>query len=170
MKAAEGQAIGIGTDVHAFGKRQNFVTLCGEKIECNTGLVAHSDGDAPVHALMDALLSAAGLKDIGHYFPDNDKTYADADSMQLLKRTIELVREQGFAPLNLSVTIQAEKPRLASHIDNMVKNIATVCGLPTKRVAVSAGTCEHLGFVGDGLGICATAIALLERTNRVIKV
>jgi 2-C-methyl-D-erythritol 4-phosphate cytidylyltransferase/2-C-methyl-D-erythritol 2,4-cyclodiphosphate synthase len=163
IKVSSGQAVGIGTDVHAFGKAQNFVTLCGEKIPNDSGLIAHSDGDAPVHAVMDAILSAAGLKDIGHYFPDTDEKFAGADSIQLLKNTVSLAEMRGYSLLNVSVTIQAEKPRLKPHIDAMVKNLALACKLPPETVAVSAGTCEHLGFVGEGLGICATAIVLLKR-------
>lgn len=165
MNAACGQAIGIGCDVHAFGKAQPFVTLCGVKIPCDSGLIAHSDGDAPVHAVMDAILSAAGLKDIGHYFPDTDEKFAGADSIGMLKEAVSLALNAGYVPLNLSLTVQAEKPRLAKHIDRMVANLASACGLPRSRVAVSAGTCERLGFVGEGLGIAATAIVLMGRAD-----
>ena len=163
MNAAVGQAIGIGADVHVFGKKQDFVTLCGVKVPHICGLIAHSDGDVPVHAAMDALLSAAGLKDIGHYFPDTDPAYGGADSMELLKKVAKLIRGEGFAPLNLSVTIRAEQPRLAPHIERMKDNLAKALCIPPERVGVSAGTCEKLGFVGQGLGIEAAAAVLLER-------
>lgn len=163
--AAEGQAVGIGTDVHCFGKAQDFVTLCGVKVPCDSGLIAHSDGDVAVHAVMDALLSACGLKDIGHYFPDTDGTFAGADSMRLLERVVALASDAGYAPVNLSLTIQAEKPRLAAHIGKMKANLAAALGIGADRVGVAAGTCEGLGFVGKGLGICATACILMRRTT-----
>ncbi len=165
VNTAEGQAVGIGADVHAFGKNQPYVTLCGVKIEHPTGLIAHSDGDVAVHALMDALLSAAGLEDIGHYFPDTDIKYKDADSMELLKKVVCLLSENGFAPLNASITIRAEKPRLAPHICSMQRNIAAALELNDSSVGISAGTCEKLGFVGKGLGIEAIAAVLLEKKN-----
>jgi 2-C-methyl-D-erythritol 4-phosphate cytidylyltransferase/2-C-methyl-D-erythritol 2,4-cyclodiphosphate synthase len=166
MNAAQGQAIGIGIDVHSFGKKQDFVTLCGVKIPCDSGLIAHSDGDVAIHALMDAILSAAGLRDIGHYFPDTSPEYKDANSLDLLKETVAIALIEGYVPLNLSITIQAEKPRLANYIPLMVQNIAKACRLDITKVAVSAGTSEKLGFVGEGLGICATAIALLSTPQR----
>lgn len=158
-----GQAVGIGADVHAFGKEQQFVTLCGVKVPHSCGLIAHSDGDVPAHAVMDALLSAAGLRDIGHYFPDTDPAYAGADSMALLEKTTELIAREGFKPAGVSVTIRAEKPRLAPHISAMQANLAAALKLPAERAGVSAGTTEKLGFIGRGLGIEAAAIALLER-------
>ena len=161
VNGGEGQAIGIGVDVHAFGGERNFVTLCGVKIENDRGLIAHSDGDVPVHAVMDALLSAAGLKDIGNYFPDTDPAYAGADSIVLLKRVVELISRKGLAPLSVSVTIRAEKPRIAPHICAMQRNLAEALNIQTTRVGVSAGTCEKLGFVGQSLGIEAAAVALL---------
>ena len=127
------------------------------------GLIAHSDGDVPVHALMDALLSAAGLKDIGHYFPDTDPAYSGADSLKLLAEVVSLIGAHGFKPLNVAVTIRAEKPRLAPHICAMQHNLAEVLSLPESSVGVSAGTAEKLGFIGRGLGIEADAVALLER-------
>lgn len=163
VNAAAGQAIGIGTDIHAFGKAQDYVTLCGVKVPHICGLIAHSDGDVPVHALMDALLSAAGLKDIGHYFPDSDPAYSGADSLKLLAEVVSLIGTHGFKPLNVAVTIRAEKPRLAPHICAMQRNLAEALGLPENSVGVSAGTAEKLGFIGRGLGIEADAVALLER-------
>lgn len=163
LNAAEGQAIGLGADVHAFGGGRKYVTLCGVKIESDCGLIAHSDGDVPVHALMDALLSAAGLKDIGHYFPDSDPAYSGADSMKLLKKVTDLIAQRGYAPVNVSVTIRAERPRLAPHICAMQRNLAGALGLDAGHVGISAGTCEKLGFVGRGLGIEAAAVVLLGR-------
>lgn len=146
--------IGFGADVHAFGEGDS-VTLGGVKIPCDRGLVAHSDGDVPVHALMDALLSAAGLKDIGHYFPVEDEAYSGVYSVEMLKKVVGLLKERGLKPRNISITIQAEKPRLAPHIDKMREVLSEACG--TEEIAVAAGTTEGLGFVGEGLGIAAYA-------------
>lgn len=161
IRCGDGDRAGIGTDVHAFGKAQDFVTLCGVKIPCDSGLIAHSDGDAAVHAAMDAILSAAGLKDIGHYFPDTDDEFAGADSMQLLRRVVSLAGERGLKVKGLSLTIQAEKPRLKKYIDEMKANLANATGAQPERISVGAGTTEKLGFVGEGLGICAYCLAVL---------
>lgn len=154
-----GGRTGFGVDVHAFGEG-NEVTLCGVKIPCDRGLIAHSDGDAAIHAVMDALLSAAGLKDIGHYFPDTDPALKGADSGKLLKRVVALLNENSLKPENISVSLQAEKPRLAKYIDDMKKRLNELTG--TENIAVAAGTCEGLGFVGEGLGICAYCTASLK--------
>lgn len=160
----DGCRIGIGVDVHAFGVG-NEITLGGVKIPCDRGLIAHSDGDVAVHAVMDALLSAAGLKDIGHYFPDSDENLRGADSICLLKQVCALVREKGYAPANISLSVQAEKPRLSPYIEKMTQNIADACGIPQTCCAVAAGTCEGLGFVGKSLGIAAYCSALLKEKN-----
>lgn len=152
--------IGFGADVHAFGEGTS-VTLCGVRIPCDRGLVAHSDGDAPVHALMDGLLSAAGLKDIGHYFPVDDEAYSGVYSVEMLKKVVALLKEKGLKPRNVSITIQAEKPRLSPHIDEMCKVLAEACG--TQEIAVAAGTTEELGFVGKGLGIAAYAAVTVTK-------
>lgn len=154
--------VGFGVDVHAFGKKQDFVTLCGVKIPCDTGLIAHSDGDVAVHAIMDALLSAAGLKDIGHYFPDSDPKYKGADSIKLLERVVELIGEKGFKPMGISVAVQAEKPRLSKYIDEMVLNLSKAVGIERVNISITAGTCEGLGFVGQKRGICAYCTAVIE--------
>lgn len=165
VNTAVGQRIGIGTDVHAFGKDEKYITLCGVRIPCERGLIAHSDGDVAIHAVMDAILSAAGLKDIGHYFPVSDERFAGADSMKLLEKTLALALDEGYAPINLSLAIQAEKPKLAPFIDSMAQNLARALGLERNKIGVSAGTCEHLGFVGKGLGVAATACVLMRKTN-----
>ena len=145
---------GFGVDVHAFGEG-SYVTLAGVKIPCDRGLIAHSDGDVVIHAVMDALLSAAGLKDIGHYFPDTDEKYKGADSGKLLEAVISLLKDNGLKPVNISISVQAEKPRLAKHIESMKDNLSAITGVCKERIAIAAGTCEGLGFVGEGLGICA---------------
>lgn len=160
-----GDRAGLGVDVHAFGKAQNFVTLCGVKIPSDTGLIAHSDGDVAVHAVMDAILSAAGLKDIGNYFPDTDDEFKGADSMKLLSRVVEIIKQKKLKVAGLSIAIQAEKPRLKPYIDEMAKNLAATTGAEIGRVSVGAGTSEKLGFVGEKLGICAYCCAVLEEMN-----
>lgn len=161
LPTVDGKAIGYGADVHAFGEG-NEITLCGVKIPHSRALIAHSDGDVPVHAIMDACLSAAGLKDIGNYFPDTDDKFFNADSLQLLKNVVQLIGERNLQPVGVSVSVQAEEPRLSPYIDDMKKNIADVCGIPVENVGISAGTCEKLGFVGERLGIAASAIVVLK--------
>ena len=109
-----------------------------------------------------SLLTACGLKDIGCYFPDTDKRYKGADSADLLAEVLKMVNERGFAPANISVTVQAEKPKLAPHIDEMNASLAKMCSLPAECVAIAAGTSERLGFVGEGLGIVAYATVLMK--------
>ncbi len=159
---ATGKRVGVGVDTHAFGKAQNYVVLGGVKIPCDEGLIAHSDGDVVVHAVMDALLSAAGLYDIGHYFPDNDDAYLNADSMLLLKRVTELINSKGFAPAAVSIAVQAEKPRLGRYIDDMKSSLSTALGIGADCVGITVGSCEGLGYVGRGLGITVHATALLN--------
>lgn len=153
--------VGFGVDTHAFGKG-GFVTLGGKKIECDKSLIAHSDGDVLVHAVMDSLLSAAGLRDIGCYFPDTDEKFRGADSLEMLKEVVNIIKNAGYAPLNISASIQAEKPKLKNHIPEIKNNLSRVLGIPTENIAVAAGTCEGLGFVGEGLGITAYCIATLR--------
>lgn len=158
---APSQRVGFGVDVHAFCEGDS-VTLGGVKIACDRALIAHSDGDVIFHAVTDALLSAAGLKDIGHYFPDTDPKYKNADSAQMCAAALKEVKKAGYAPLNISISVQAEKPRLAAYVDKLILNIAHVLEIAPENVAVAAGTCEHLGFVGEGLGIAAYATVLLK--------
>lgn len=153
---------GFGIDTHAFGKAQDFIVLAGVKIPSDSGLVAHSDGDVLIHAVMDALLSAAGLKDIGHYFPDTDEKWHNASSMEMLAQVLSLLKEQGFGVQNLSVAIQAEKPRLAKHIDEMKNNLSALLKIDPAYIGISAGTNEGLGYVGEGKGITVNAYALLK--------
>ena len=153
--------VGFGVDTHAFGEGKS-VTLGGVKIDCDRGLIAHSDGDVLTHAIMDALLSAAGLRDIGHYFPDTDEKFRGADSLGMLKEVVAHVRKAGYAPFNISASIQAEKPKLKNHITEIKNNLSSVLGIPTEDIAVAAGTNEGLGFVGEGLGITAYCVATLR--------
>ncbi len=153
---------GFGVDTHAFGKDQDFIVLGGVKIPSDSGLIAHSDGDVLTHAVMDALLSAAGLKDIGHYFPDTDARLKNANSMDMLAQVVAIVAEQGYAVKNMSVAIQAEKPRLAKYIDSIKINLARVLNVDEGAIGVAAGTNEGLGYVGEGKGITVNAYALLR--------
>ncbi|MDE7380341.1 MAG: 2-C-methyl-D-erythritol 2,4-cyclodiphosphate synthase [Clostridia bacterium] len=157
-----GERVGFGVDVHSFGKKCKHVTLCGVEVPCDEGLVAHSDGDVALHAVMDAILSAAGLNDIGHYFPDSDPQYKDADSGELLKSVISLIKERGFCVDGLSIAIQAEKPRLSPYIEQMKERLSSLTGVGKERIGIAAGTCEGLGFVGEKRGICAYCAATLK--------
>lgn len=151
--------IGFGYDVHRLTEGRRLV-LCGTNIPCEVGLLGHSDADVAVHALMDAILGALALGDIGKLFPDSDPQYKDADSMKLLMRVIELMKENGFALGNLDITIVAEKPKLAPYIMQMRKNLADVFGCDISKISVKATTEEGLGLAGKGIG--AHAVALLE--------
>lgn len=153
---------GFGVDTHAFGKPQDYIVLAGVKIPSESGLIAHSDGDVLCHAVMDALLSAAGLKDIGHYFPDTDEKWKNANSMEMLAQVVTLVKAQGYIPQNLSVAIQAEKPRMAKYIDQMKNALAGALALDPTFVGVAAGTNEGLGYVGEGKGITVNAYTLIK--------
>ena len=153
---------GFGIDTHAFGKAQDYIVLAGVKIPSDSGLIAHSDGDVLIHALMDALLSAAGLKDIGHYFPDTDEKWKGASSMGMLSRVMEIIGEQGYLVQNVSIAIQAEKPRLAKHIDQMKNALASALKIDPTAVGISAGTNEGLGYIGEGKGITVNAYVLLK--------
>lgn len=152
---------GFGIDTHAFGKPQDYILLAGVKIPSASGLIAHSDGDVLVHAVMDALLSAAGLKDIGHYFPDTDNQWKGASSMAMLAQVVDMLKTMGYGVGNLSVSIQAEKPRLAKYIDEMKASLSAALGVNTDCIGVAAGTNEGLGYVGEGKGITVSAYVLL---------
>ena len=128
------------------------------------GLLGHSDADVLTHAVMDALLGAAGLGDIGKHFPDTDPAYAGADSLKLLAHVVELLREQGYAVGNVDATVLAQRPKLAPHIPAMRDNLAQVMGVSPDRVNVKATTEEGLGFTGSGEGMAAHAVALIEKT------
>jgi len=153
--------IGQGFDVHAFCDG-SFVTLGGVQIPFERGLKAHSDGDVLLHALSDALLGAAALGDIGHFFPDTSDEWAGADSRDLLRRVVERVREAGFEVVNVDTTIIAQAPKMAPHVETMRMNIAEDLGVSVSRVSVKATTTERLGFTGRSEGIACQAICLLE--------
>ena len=153
---------GFGVDTHAFGKAQDYIVLAGVKVPAKSGLIAHSDGDVLCHALMDALLSAAGLRDIGYYFPDTDEQWRGANSMDMLARVHGMLQAQNYAVQNVSIAIQAERPKLANYIDQMKNALASALRLDPTAVGISAGTNEGLGYVGEGKGITVNAYVLLK--------
>lgn len=153
--------IGMGYDVHKLTEGRKLI-LGGVDIPYEKGLLGHSDADVLVHAIMDALLGAAALGDIGKHFPDTDEAYKGADSMVLLSEVKKLLDEKFFFIENIDATVIAQQPKLAPYIDTMRSNIAGVLGLDIGRVNVKATTEEKLGFTGQGLGISAQAVCLLE--------
>jgi len=157
-----GPRAGIGYDIHRLAADRRLV-LGGVAIEHPTGLVGHSDGDVLLHALMDALLGAANLGDLGRHFPSDDPAYAGASSLGLLTRVGALIREAGLAVASLDATVIAQAPRLAPYIGAMRDAIAGALGIESGRVSVKATTNDGLGVVGSGDAIAALAIALLDQ-------
>ncbi len=153
--------IGTGYDVHKLVEERKLV-LGGVDIPYEKGLLGHSDADVLVHAIMDALLGAAALGDIGQHFPDSDPQYKGISSLELLKHVGELLEEKLYIVGNIDSTIIAQRPKLASFIPQMKENIANTLGIEPDRVNVKATTEEGLGFTGEGLGIAASAVCLLE--------
>ena len=151
---------GHGYDVHRLAAGRKLI-LGGVHIPWELGLLGHSDADVLAHAIMDALLGAAGLGDIGKYFPDTDPAYAGADSMKLLGHVAGLLEDCGFAVGNVDATILAQRPKLAPHILAMRENLARVIGIAPSQVSVKATTEEGLGFTGSGEGMAAHAVCLL---------
>lgn len=134
----------------------------GVKIEHEKGLLGHSDADVLLHAVSDALLGAAALGDIGCLFPDNDPQYKGADSLVLLKKVVDTIRENGYKIINIDATILAQAPKMKPHIPQMRENIASACGIDTDCVSVKATTEEGLGFTGEKLGIAAHCVCLID--------
>lgn len=157
------QRIGIGYDVHAFVSGRPLV-LGGVDIPHDRGLLGHSDADVLVHAIMDAIVGALREGDIGRLFPDDDPAYAGADSLVLLSRVAELVRERGFVVLDVDSVVALQVPRVAPYRELMRKRIAEALGVAIDAVGVKATTTEGLGFAGRQEGVAAYAVALLERT------
>ena len=153
--------IGHGYDVHKLVSGRDLI-LGGVKIEYELGLLGHSDADVLLHAVSDALLGAAGLRDIGYHFPDTDPKYKGADSRMLLREVREKVAAAGYHISNVDVTMIAQRPKLKPHIEQMMVNIASDLQIELSRVNVKATTEEHLGFTGEGLGMSCHAVCLLE--------
>ena len=154
--------IGQGYDVHKLTDGRDLI-LGGVKVPYEKGLLGHSDADVLVHAVMDALLGAAALGDIGEHFPDTDPAYRGISSVELLKRVGALLEEKGYVIENIDATIIAQRPKLKDYRPQMVQNIAAALGIPADRVSVKATTEEGLGFTGSGEGISAQAITLLRQ-------
>lgn len=154
--------IGHGYDVHRLVPERRLI-LGGVDIPYEKGLLGHSDADVLTHALMDALLGAAALGDIGKLFPDNDDRFLGADSVVLLREVCRVLKEKGYHIGNVDCTLLAQRPKLAPHIPLMRENLSTAMGLPLDCVSVKATTEEGLGFTGEGLGIAAHAVALIEK-------
>jgi len=153
--------IGHGYDVHRLVKERKLI-LGGVEIPYELGLLGHSDADVLLHAICDSLLGAAALGDIGKHFPDNDNNYKGIDSRILLRKTAELISAKGFKISNIDVTVIAQKPKLATFIEQMRKNISNDLGLDCGMVNVKATTEEKLGFTGSGEGIACHAVCLLD--------
>lgn len=153
--------IGQGYDVHRLTEGRKLI-LGGVEIEFEKGLLGHSDADVLVHAVMDAILGAAALGDIGKLFPDNDPAYKGADSIALLREVCRRVTEEGYSVGNIDATVMAQRPKLAPFIPQMRKNIAEACGVDISKISVKATTEEGLGFTGSGEGMSASAVCLLE--------
>lgn len=153
--------IGHGYDVHKLVENRKLI-LGGVDIPYDKGLLGHSDADVLAHAIMDALLGAAALGDIGGLFPDNDDAYLGADSIELLKKVIALLREHGYVLVNADCTIIAQSPKLKPYIDDMRSTLAEAMRAELDSVSVKATTEEHLGFTGEGLGIAAHAVVLID--------
>lgn len=154
--------IGQGYDVHKLVPDRKLI-LGGIEIPYEKGLLGHSDADVIVHAVMDALLGAAGLWDIGHAFPDDDPETEGISSLVLLERVRDMLARRGFQVVNVDGTIIAQRPKLSPHIPDMRNNIAAVLGIEADRINLKATTEEGLGFTGSGEGIAAQAVALLEK-------
>lgn len=154
--------VGHGYDVHRFAEGRKLI-LGGVEIPYELGLLGHSDADVLIHALMDAMLGAAGLGDIGKHFPDTDNKYKGISSMILLKKVKELIEEEGYSLSNADITVVAQKPKLAPYIDQIKKNIALALCTDVSDINVKATTEEHLGFTGRLEGISSHAVVLISK-------
>lgn len=152
--------IGHGMDVHKLVEERKLI-LCGVEVPHHLGLLGHSDADVATHALMDAMLGALALGDIGKLFPDTDEQYRGADSIELYKHVYSVVKEQGYVLGNADVTIVAQKPKLRPYIDQMRQRLADAIGVDVSRISVKATTTEKMGFEGEERGISAHAVCLL---------
>ena len=154
--------IGMGFDVHRLVEGRDL-WLGGIKIEHTLGLLGHSDADVLIHAICDALLGAANMRDIGYHFPDTGKEYHNIESKILLKRTTELLKTKGYKIGNIDATICAERPKINPHVEAMKETLAPLMGISTDDVSIKATTTEKLGFTGREEGISAYAVALIEK-------
>lgn len=154
--------IGIGYDVHRLVFGRDLI-LGGEKIPFEKGLLGHSDADVLIHAVMDSILGALAMKDIGFHFPDTDDAYKDIDSKLLLKKVDNIIKEKGFYIVNIDSVIMAQKPKLQNYIDKMRENISDILNIDKDQISIKATTTEKLGFIGREEGIAVEAVCLLEK-------
>ena len=154
--------VGFGYDVHRF-KKSRKLFLGGVKISDTDGLDGHSDADGVIHALMDALLGAAGENDIGHFFPNTDLKYKDIASTELLKIVADTLNNKNFKIVNTDITVVAEKPKIYPYIDQMKDVLSSILGINKEQIAIKATTNERMGFVGREEGICSMAVVLIEK-------
>ena len=153
--------IGHGYDVHRLVPERALI-LGGVNVPFDLGLLGHSDADVLTHAIMDALLGAAALGDIGRHFPDSDEAYRGADSLKLASHVAKLLGDRGYAIVNVDATLIAQRPKIAPYIEQMQVNIANALGVLPEQINLKATTEEHLGFTGEGLGMAAHAVCLIE--------
>ncbi len=153
--------IGHGYDVHRLVPERPLI-LGGVNVPFDLGLLGHSDADVLTHAIMDALLGAAALGDIGRHFPDCDEAYRGADSLKLASHVAKLLKDHGYAIVNVDATLIAQRPKIAPYIEQMQMNIANALGILPTQINLKATTEEHLGFTGEGLGMAAHAVCLIE--------
>ena len=156
--------IGHGYDIHRIVSGRPLV-LGGVKFEADYGLDGHSDADCLTHAICDALLGAAGLPDIGHFFPNHDPAYKNIDSQILLRRVVAALKERGFSPVNIDASLIAEKPKIQPKLDAMKAALAASTGLPVEAVGLKATTNEGVDDIGRGLAIAAHAVCLIEKQS-----
>ena len=154
--------VGFGYDSHRFAPGRPLV-IGGVVVPYELGLAAHADGDVLIHAVCDALLGAAGLKDIGTWFPDTDDTYKNADSTLLLAKVVEVIKERGWQVNNLDCTLVLERPKMKPHIDNIILRLSQLLDVSPENIAVKAKTNEKMGFTGAGEGIAAVAAVTLRK-------
>lgn len=155
--------VGLGYDVHRLVENRNL-WMGGIKLEHTKGLLGHSDADVLIHAICDALLGAANMRDIGYHFPDTANEYENIDSKILLKKTVKLIADKGYAVGNIDATICAEHPKMNPHIDKMKSVLAEIMQIDVDDISIKATTTEKLGFTGREEGISAYAVALIEKT------
>ena len=155
--------VGFGYDVHQLEKGYQL-TIGGLKIPFEKGSVGHSDADVLIHSIMDALLGAAGLRDIGYQFPDTDNKYKGADSKELLRQTLMLLKGKGFKVGNIDATVSLQKPKISDYIPEMKQILSEIIQIPSEDISIKATTTEKLGFVGEGKGIEAQAVVLIYKS------
>ena len=153
--------IGLGYDIHRLQENRDLI-LGGVKVPFELGLYGHSDADVLTHAIIDALFGALALRDIGYHFPDTDEKYKNADSLALLKETVEIIKKEGYKIVNLDSNVICQKPKLLDYIEDMRKNIAKVCDLELNQVSIKAKTNENMDSMGHGLSISSNAVVLVE--------